>query len=130
MPYGSADAARRYGSGALELLTDEDVVGSAAVNATAGDKPGQRALFESSAVDPEVVQDVEERRIVIMNPPFTANDKKGRKFTPKIVKALQKTRASDPRPPGGQRFRGGRCHRREQHQHDVHAAGREGPGGG
>ena len=26
----------------------------------------------------------------MMNPPFTANDKKGRKFTPKVVKALQK----------------------------------------
>ena len=48
------------------------------------------ALFESSAVDPEVVQDVEERRIVVMNPPFTANDKKGRKFTPEVVKALQR----------------------------------------
>ena len=89
MPYGSVDGAA-VRLGALELLTDEDVVGSAAVNATAGDKPGQRALFESSAVDPEVVQDVEERRIVIMNPPFTANDKKGRKFTPEVVKALQR----------------------------------------
>ena len=85
------------------MLTDEDVVGSAAVNATdSGYKQGQGALFESSAVDPEVVQDVEDRRIVMMNPPFTANDKKGRKFTPKVTKALQKAGASDPRPVGGQ----------------------------
>ena len=26
----------------------------------------------------------------MMNPPFTANDKKGRKFTPEVVKALQR----------------------------------------
>ena len=36
------------------------------------------------------MQDVEQRRIVMMNPPFTANDKKGRKFTPEVVKALQR----------------------------------------
>ena len=89
MPYGSVDGTA-VRLGALELLTDEDVVGSAVVNATDSGKQGQGALFESSAVDPEVVQDVEERRIVMMNPPFTANDKKGRKFTPKVVKALQK----------------------------------------
>ena len=88
MPYGSVDG-KAVRLGTLELLTDEDVVGSAPVNTTDSGKQGQGALFESSVVDPEVVQDVEERRIVIMNPPFTANDKKGRKFTPKVVKALQ-----------------------------------------
>lgn len=87
MPYGSVDGeAVRLGS--LELLTDEDVVGPAAATDD-DDTRGQGALFESAAVDPEVVQDVEDRRIVMMNPPFTANDKKGRKFTPKVVKALQ-----------------------------------------
>ena len=89
MPYGSADG-KAVRLGTLELLTDEDVVGSAAANAVDGENKGQGALFESSAVDPEVVQDVEERRIVMMNPPFTANDKKGRKFTSEVVKALQK----------------------------------------
>ena len=72
------------------MLTDEDVVGSPAANTIDSGKQGQGALFESSAVDPEIVQDVEERRIVMMNPPFTANDKKGRKFTPEVVKALQR----------------------------------------
>ena len=89
MPYGSADG-KAVRLGTLELLTDEDVVGSASANTIDSGKQGQGALFESSAVDPEVVQDVEDRRIVMMNPPFTANDKKGRKFTPKVVKALQK----------------------------------------
>ena len=89
MPYGSVGGeAVRLGS--LELLTDEDVVGSAAAFAAERDYQGQGALFESSTVDPEVVQDVEKRRIVMMNPPFTANDKKGRKFTQKVVKALQR----------------------------------------
>ena len=76
--------------GALELLTDEDVVGS--VSANTADSGGQRqsALFESSVVDPEIVQDVKDRRIVMMNPPFTANDKKGRKFTPEVTRALQR----------------------------------------
>ena len=88
MPYGSVDGeAVRLGS--LELLTDEDVVGPAPSTDDDDDTRGQGALFESAAVDPEVVQDVEDRRIVMMNPPFTANDKKGRKFTPKVVKALQ-----------------------------------------
>ncbi len=89
MPYGSVNG-ETVRLGTLELLTDEDVVGSAAANAAEGDKQGQGALFESSAVDPEVVQDVEDRRIVMMNPPFTANDKKGRKFTPEVTKALQR----------------------------------------
>ena len=89
MPYGSVGGeAVRLGT--LELLTDEDVVGSASANTIDSGKQGQGALFESSVVDPEVVQDIEERRIVIMNPPFTANDKKGRKFTPEVVKALQR----------------------------------------
>ena len=39
-----------------------------------------------------------------------------------------KAGASDPRPAEGQRCRGGRRHRREQHPHDVHAVGREGIG--
>ena len=89
MPYGSVDGqAVRLGS--LELLTDEDVVGS--VTAPGADDGGTRVggLFDSSAVDPEVVQDVEDRRLVMMNPPFTANDKKGRKFTPEVTKALQR----------------------------------------
>ena len=89
MPYGSVDSeAVRLGS--LELLTDEDVVGPAAAPAAADGASGQGGLFDSSAVDPEVVQDVEDRRLVMMNPPFTANDKKGRKFTPEVTKALQR----------------------------------------
>ena len=89
MPYGPVEGeAVRLGS--LELLTDEDVVGSAEAAGDAGGEQGQGALFESADVDPEVVQDVKDRRIVIMNPPFTANDKKGRKFSPKVVKALQR----------------------------------------
>ena len=89
MPYGPIKGeAVRLGS--LELLTDEDIVGAAqAVGDASGDEQDQGALFESAAVDPEVVQDVADRRIVIMNPPFTANDKKGRKFNPRVVKALQ-----------------------------------------
>ena len=89
MPYGSVDG-KAVRLGTLELLTDEDVVGSPPANTIDSGKQGQGALFESSAVDPEVVQDVEERRIVMMNPPFTANNKKGRKFTPEVVKALQR----------------------------------------
>ena len=89
MPYGSVDG-KAVRLGTLELLTDEDVVGSPPANTIDSGKQGQGALFESSAVDPEIVQDVEERRIVMMNPPFTANDKKGRKFTPEVVKALQR----------------------------------------
>ncbi len=89
MPYGSVDGeAVRLGS--LELLTDEDVVGPAAATAADNGGSGQSGLFDSSAVDPEVVQDVEDRRLVMMNPPFTANDKKGRKFTPDVVKKLQR----------------------------------------
>lgn len=89
MPYGSVDGkAVRLGS--LELLTDEDVVGPAAAPAADDGGSGQGGLFDSSAVDPEVVQDVEDRRLVMMNPPFTANDKKGRKFTPEVTKALQR----------------------------------------
>ena len=88
MPYGSVDGTA-VRLGALELLTDEDVIGSAAAN-VADSGTQVPTLFESSSVDPEVVQDVEDRRIVIMNPPFTANDKKGRKFTPEVTKALQK----------------------------------------
>ena len=89
MPYGSVDGeAVRLGS--LELLTDEDVVGPAAARAADDGGSGQDGLFDSSAVDPEVVQDVEDRRLVMMNPPFTANDKKGRKFTPEVTKALQR----------------------------------------
>ena len=89
MPYGSVDGeAVRLGS--LELLTDEDVVGPAAPRAADDGGSGQDGLFDSSAVDPEVVQDVEDRRLVMMNPPFTANDKKGRKFTPEVTKALQR----------------------------------------
>jgi hypothetical protein len=87
MPYGSVDGAG-VRLGALELLTDDDVVGSPPE--AAGVDQQQGALFLSSAVDPEVVQDIEERRIVMMNPPFTANDKKGRKFTPEVTKALQR----------------------------------------
>ena len=87
MPYGPVDGAEvRLGS--LELLTDDDVVGSPPD--AAGAEQQQGALFLSSAVDPEVVQDVEDRRIVMMNPPFTANDKKGRKFTSEVTKALQR----------------------------------------
>ena len=89
MPYGSVDG-EAVRLGALELLTDEDVVGPAPTDTSGGGKKGQGALFESSTVDPEVVQDVEDRRIVMMNPPFTANDKKGRKFTPEVTKALQR----------------------------------------
>ena len=89
MPYGSVDGeAVRLGS--LELLTDEDVVGPAAAPAADDGGSGQGGLFDSSAVDPEVVQDIEDRRLVMMNPPFTANDKKGRKFTPEVTKALQR----------------------------------------
>ena len=89
MPYGSVDGeAVRLGS--LELLTDEDVVGPAAAPTADDGGSGQGGLFDSSAVDPEVVQDVEDRRLVMMNPPFTANDKKGRKFTPEVTKALQR----------------------------------------
>ncbi len=89
LPYGPFDGdAVRLGS--LELLTDEDVVGPAPATTGSAERKGQSALFEWSTVDPEVVQDVEERRIVMMNPPFTANDKKGRKFTPEVVKALQR----------------------------------------
>ena len=89
MPYGSVDGeAVRLGS--LELLTDEDVVGPAAAPAADDGGSGQGGLFDSSAVNPEVVQDVEDRRLVMMNPPFTANDKKGRKFTPEVTKALQR----------------------------------------
>ena len=92
MPYGSVDGeAVRLGS--LELLTDEDLVGPvrpAAASAADDGGSGQGGLFDSSAVDPEVVQDVEDRRLVMMNPPFTANDKKGRKFTPEVTRALQR----------------------------------------
>ena len=89
MPYGSVDGeAVRLGS--LELLTDEDVVGPAAAPVADDGGNGQGGLFDSSAVDPEVVQDVEDRRLVMMNPPFTANDKKGRKFTTEVTKALQR----------------------------------------
>ena len=92
-------------------------------------KQGQGALFESSAVDPEVVQDVEDRRIVMMNPPFTANDKKGRPVHPGSREGHAKAGASDPRPAGSQRFRGGRRHRREQHPaRCLYAAGGEGAG--
>ena len=88
MPYGSVDG-EGVRLGALELLTDADVVGPAATAADDGGS-GQGGFFDSSAVDPEVVQDVEDRRLVMMNPPFTANDKKGRKFTPEVTKALQR----------------------------------------
>ena len=119
--------ARAVRLGTLELLTDEDVVGSPPANTIDSGKQGQGALFESSAVDPEVVQDVEERRIVMMNPPFTANDKKGRKFTPEVVKALQR-RELQIRDRLAAATRSGGRHQHEQHQHDVHAAGGEGPG--
>ena len=89
MPYGSVDGTA-VRLGALELLTDEDVVGTMSANTADSGEQRQSALFESSVVDPEIVQDVEERRIVMMNPPFTANDKKGRKFTPEVTKALQR----------------------------------------
>ena len=88
LPYGPVEGGVRLGS--LELLTDEDVVGPVATSTADGGGQGQAEFFESFSVDPEVVQDVEDRRIVMMNPPFTANDKKGRKFTPKVTKDLQK----------------------------------------
>ena len=88
MPYGSVEG-ETVRLGTLELLTDEDVVGTAATDDDGG-KQQQPAFFDSAAVDPEVVQDVEDRRLVMMNPPFTANDKKGRKFTPEVTKALQR----------------------------------------
>lgn len=88
MPYGSFDGeAVRLGS--LELLTDADVVGPAAPAAADDGGREQGGFFDSSAVDPEIVQDVEDRRLVMMNPPFTANDKKGRKFTPEVTKACK-----------------------------------------
>ena len=87
MPYGSVEG-ETVRLGTLELLTDEDVVGTAATANDGGKQ--QPAFFDSAAVDPEVVQDVEDRRLVMMNPPFTANDKKGRKFTPEVTKALQR----------------------------------------
>ena len=87
MPNGPVDG-EAVRLGALELLTDEDIVGPASTSDDSGPQK-QTALFESSAVDPEVVQDVEDRRIVMMNPPFTANYKEGRKFTPEVVKRLQ-----------------------------------------
>ena len=77
MPHGPVDS-ESVQLGTLELLTDEDVVGPATPDATDGAKRSQGALFRSGRVDPEVVQDVEERRIVIMNPPFSADEKKGR----------------------------------------------------
>ena len=83
MPYGPINGAE-VRLGALELLTDEDVVGSA----TEADGTPQ-VLFESSSVDPDIVQDVEDRRIVMMNPPFTANARRGTKFTPEVTKRLQ-----------------------------------------
>ena len=122
MPYGSVDGTA-VRLGALELLTDEDVVGTVPANTADSGEQRQSALFESSVVDPEIVQDVKERRIVMMNPPFTANDKKGRKFTPEVTRALQRRElqirdrlaASDAEAAG--------VIDREQHPHDVYAAG-------
>ena len=80
MQYRSVDGeAVRLGS--LELLTDKDVVGPVTITANDGGA-GQGGLFGSSTADPEVVQDVEDRRLVMMNPPFTANDKEGPEVHP------------------------------------------------
>ena len=89
MPHGPVDdGSVRLGT--LELLTDEDVVGPPTPEAGDGANRSQGALFGSATVDPEIVQDVEERRIVIMNPPFSANDKKGRKFSREVKNAMRK----------------------------------------
>ena len=78
MPYGAVESGGvRVGS--LELLTDEDLTGP---------RQGSTKLFPESTIGPDLLQDVDNIRTVLMNPPFSSNQQRAVRLGPEAKKQM------------------------------------------
>ena len=78
MPYGTVESGG-VRTGSLELLTDEDLTGSA---------QGSTQLFPESTIGPDLLQDVAGIRTVLMNPPFSSNKQRAVRLGPEAKKQM------------------------------------------
>ena len=78
MPYGAAESGG-VRTGSLELLTEEDLTGPA---------QGSTQLFPESTIGPDLLQDVEKIRTVLMNPPYSSNQQRAVRLGPDAKKQM------------------------------------------